>query len=73
MVEGNSSEGQAAGVLNTSYMTCRGNGVFAAAALAKASTSMVLVWGVPATLTPRKCVSALLKAARYFVSSGFRA
>ncbi|KAF0913781.1 hypothetical protein E2562_024870 [Oryza meyeriana var. granulata] len=72
-VEGGMSKGQAAGILKTSYMTCGGNSVFAALALAKASASAMLAWGVPATVTPRKCVLALLKAARYLASSGFRA
>ncbi|KAF0926063.1 hypothetical protein E2562_020739 [Oryza meyeriana var. granulata] len=72
-VKGGLSEGRAAGVLKTSYMTCGGSGVLAAVALAKASASVMLVRGVPATVRPQKCISALLKAARYFASFGFRA
>ncbi|KAF0920955.1 hypothetical protein E2562_037837 [Oryza meyeriana var. granulata] len=72
-VEGSVSVGRAMGVLSTSYMTCGGNGMFAAVALAKLSASTMLARGVPATVTPWKCVSALLKGTWYFVSSGFRA
>ncbi|KAF0899868.1 hypothetical protein E2562_025113 [Oryza meyeriana var. granulata] len=73
MAEGGASEGWAAGVLKTSYMTCGGSGAFAAMTLAKASASAMLVRGVPATVMPRKCASVFRKVARYFVSSGFRA
>ncbi|KAF0934653.1 hypothetical protein E2562_026142 [Oryza meyeriana var. granulata] len=71
MVEGGASEARAAGVLKTSYMTCSSNNVFVAAALAKASASTMLARGVLATVMPRKCVLALLKAVRYLTSSEF--
>ncbi|KAF0920243.1 hypothetical protein E2562_034095 [Oryza meyeriana var. granulata] len=69
-VHGGVSEGRATSVLKPSYMTYGGNGVFAAVALAMASASAILARGVPATVTSRKCISGLLKATRYFASSG---